>query len=129
VADSVASAKTALPPGEVTVRAIQFFTGEKWRPGAQSERIATFQGRPSIGCVVPVLTVLAFLFFIIPGVIMYFIVVRRAMQFQNLVVTASPVEGGTYVTVTYPGYARKLVTRFLSLLPPADEQSPAEANE
>jgi hypothetical protein len=125
MADLVSTGQTTLAPEEVIVRAVQFFTSEKWRPQTQSTRIATFAGRPRIGCVLPVLTAIAFLFFIIPGVLMYFLVVRRAMQFQNLVVTADPVQSATEVTltnvtVTHPQYARKLVTHFLSLLPPLE---------
>ncbi len=124
MAELVANAKSTLPPGDVIVRAVEFFTGEKWRPQTQSERIATFQGRPQIGCLLPILTVIAFFFFVIPGVIMYFFVLRRAMGFQNLVVTANPIEAGTDVVITYPNYARKQVSHFLSLLPPVDEQAP-----
>lgn len=129
MAELVANARTALPPGEVIVRAVQFFTSEKWRPQTQSERIATFQGRPRIGCVLPFLTFLGFVFFIVPGIIMYLLVIRRALQFQNLVVTANPLEAGTDVTVTYPSYARNLVGHFLRLLPPLQEQAPTEPGE
>ncbi len=36
---------TILPPEEVIVRAIQFFTSENWRIQTQSARTATFVGR------------------------------------------------------------------------------------
>jgi len=65
-----------------------------------------------------VLTVMAFMFFIVPGIIMYFFVIRRMMQFQNIVVTANPVTGGTEVTVTHPKAAGKLVKKFMAALPP-----------
>ena len=48
MADLVDEAQTTLAPQEVISRAVQFFTTEKWRATTQSDRIATFEGKPPI---------------------------------------------------------------------------------
>jgi hypothetical protein len=62
------------------------------------------------------LTVLGFLFCVIPGIIMYFTMIRKLHRFQNLVVTATPQGQGTDVVVTYPKHAKNLADRFLVAL-------------
>jgi hypothetical protein len=118
MADLLANAKTGLAGEEVIVRAIQFFTNERWRAQSQSSRVATFVGRPKVPWGLVFLTVLAFLCFVIPGIIMYFLVIRRVIRFQNIVVTTTATPEGTEVTVTYPNTAVKLVGRFMAALPP-----------
>jgi len=117
--DLLATCRTTLTGGEVIVRAVQFFTNERWRPMTQSERIATFMGRPPIPWGLIFLAFIGLFFLILPGLLIYFIVIRRVIRFQNLVVTTSVSNVGTDVTVTYPKYARKLVERFIELLPAA----------
>jgi len=117
--DLVASCQTTLPSGEVVARAVQFFTNERWRPMTQSDRIATFMGRPPIPWGSILLMIVGLFCFIIPGIIMWAVVVRRVIRFQNLVVTTSVLSAGTDVNITYPKYARKLVGRFVELLPTA----------
>lgn len=80
-------------------------------------------GRPPIPWGLIFLTIVAFFFFFVPGIIMYFMVIRRVIRFQNLVVTANPSKAGTDVTITYPEHAKKLVGRFLSLLPAAEAKT------
>jgi hypothetical protein len=63
------------------------------------------------------LTILGFIFCLIPGIIMYVMVIKKLHRFHNLVVTTSPLGGGTDVTVTYPGHAKGLARRFLDALP------------
>ena len=46
MADLIANTQTSLPPEEVMVRAVQFFTNENWRAQSQTNRIATFVGLP-----------------------------------------------------------------------------------
>jgi hypothetical protein len=59
---------------------------------------------------------------LVPGIIMYLLVLRKMYRFYNLVVTANPIEGGTEVSITHPDWASKLVTRFFDALPhPAEE--------
>ena len=115
--DLIEKARTTLTPEEVIVRAVQFFTNENWRPQSQSGRIATFQGKPPIPWGLLFLTFIGFLFFVIPGIIMYVMVVRRVYRFHNLVVTANPIDSGSEVVVSHPKYARKLVSRFANALP------------
>ena len=47
--------------------------------------------------------------------------------FQNLTVSASAIDFGANVTITYPGHARGLVTRYLDLLPALPE-APSEGD-
>ena len=118
MADLVATAKTSLGAEDVIVRAVQFFTNEKWRPQSSSGRIATFQGRPPfpIGSII---LMIVFVWTVIVPIIMYFMIVRKVIRFQNLVVTTNPSKSGADVTITYPNHAKKLVDRFVGLLPPA----------
>lgn len=44
MADLIATTSTTLQPEEVMVRAVQFFTNERWRAQSQTNRIATFVG-------------------------------------------------------------------------------------
>jgi hypothetical protein len=117
MADLVANAKTALPGEDVIVRAVQYFTNERWRTQSQSPRIATFVGRPKIPFGLLFLTLIGFFFFIVPGIIMYILVIRRVIRFQNIVVTVTPIAGGTEVVITYPKPAHKLANGFLGVLP------------
>ncbi len=117
MADLVANAQTSLGAEDVIVRAVQFFTNEKWRPQTQSGRIATFQGRPPVPVGLIFLTIVGFIFFIVPGIILYILLVRKVIRFQNLVVTANPIKSISEVTVTYPQHAKKLVDRFMGILP------------
>lgn len=118
MAESVANTKTSLQGEEVIVRAVQFFSNSKWRTQSQSARIATFAGRPRIPIGLLILTFIGFGFFIVPGIIMYFVVIRKMMQLQNIVVTVNPISGGSDVVVKYAKHAKKLVGGFLQSLPP-----------
>lgn len=113
----VVEARTILSCEDVIARAVQFFSNEKWVPTTQSSRIATFQARAPISCLLVGLTIIGFLCFIVPGIILYIFVIRRAMQFQNLIVSASPISTGANVNITYPDHAANLVKRFVELLP------------
>ena len=117
MADAVINAKTSLSSEEVIVRAVQFFSTEKWRATSQSGRVATFQGMPPIPWFMIMFTILGFMFCIIPGIIMYFMVIRKARRFQNLVVTANPISGGTEVSISHPGWSSALAKRYISALP------------
>ena len=117
MADSINVQKTTLPSEEVIVRAVQFFASEKFRVGSQSGRVATFDGRPPIPWGMIALTVLGFMFCIVPGIIMYVLVIRKMYRFQNLVVTVNPTEGGADVSISHPSWATGTVKRFLTSLP------------
>lgn len=117
MAELVANGKTTLKGDEVIIRAVQFFTTGKWRTQSQSDRIATFAGRPSIPVGLIILTIIGFIACIVPGVILYIMVIRRVIQLQNIVVTVSPITGGTEVVIKHSKAATKLVTEFLNSLP------------
>jgi hypothetical protein len=127
MADKLTNTKTSLPGEEVIVRAVQFFATEKFRCSGQSNRTATFDGRPPIPWFLLLLTILGFMCFLVPGIIMYILVIRKVRRFHNLVVTATPIPGGTEVTITHPGWAAKQVRRFIQSLPgmPAPSVSPS----
>lgn len=125
----VAQRATPLACEEVIVRAIQYFSTTNWRPTSQSARVATFQGKPPIPWFMLLLTILGFMACLIPGVIMYFMVIGKLYRFQNLVVTANPVSDGSQVIVQYPNYAATLASHFLEGLPlrrVGDQSTPAD---
>jgi len=117
MADSVLNKQTNLSGDEAITRAVQFFSTENWRAATQSARSATFQGRPPIPWFMLLFTFIGYLCCIIPGVIMYIMVIKKLRRFQNLVVTVTPMSKGTEVVVTYPSHAKKLAARFLDALP------------
>lgn len=117
MADNIATGRTSLSSEEVIVRAVPFFSTEKFKATSQAGRTATLEGRPPLPWGLLLLTVLGFLVFIVPGILLYVLVIRKRCRFSNLVVTASPMAGGTEVSISSPPWAAKLVTRFLSALP------------
>lgn len=117
MADSVSNVKTSLSAEEVITRAVQFFSTERWRATTQSGRSATFESKPPIPWFMILLTIVGFIFCIVPGIITYIMVVRKMYRFVNLVVTANPIPGGTEVSVTHPRRATRIVNRFLGALP------------
>ncbi len=123
MADLVYSFKTTLSPEDVVVRAVQFFSGTKWRPSGQSSRTATFQGMPPIPWVHITLMVIAFMACIVPGIIYYIYIVQKARKFQNLVVTASPLTNGSEVVINYPSFAANVVTKFTESMPLIEEST------
>ncbi len=120
MADQVTNVRTTLSAEEVVVRAVQFFSTGKWRPTGQSGRTATFQGMPPIPWGLLILTIIGFALCVVPGVILYIMFIKKARQFQNLVVTANPVPGGTEVVITSPPWASALVSKFVEDLPPME---------
>ncbi len=99
------------------VRAVQFFTNESWRAQSQTNRIATFVGVPKIPWIHIALAVALTFCFVIPGLIYYFVVIKKARALQNIVVTTTPKGTGCDVVVTYPPHAQKLADAFLVALP------------
>lgn len=123
MADSIVNVKTPLSSEEVIVRAVQFFATEKFRVSSQSGRAATFDGRPPIPWLMLLFTVLGFMFCLVPGIIMYVMVVRKMLRFQNLVVTANPIPGGTEISVRHPSWAYGTVKQFTKALPPLSTET------
>jgi hypothetical protein len=62
----VANKKTSLSAEDVIVRAVQFFSPEKWRATSQSGRAATFQGKPRIPWFMVLLTIIGFAMCVVP---------------------------------------------------------------
>jgi hypothetical protein len=118
MAEQITNARTTLGAEDVVVRAVQFFTTESWRMRTQSTRIVTFAGKGKIPCGLLILTIIAFFFFVIPGLLLYILVIRKTYSYQNLVVTTTPVAGGSEVVITHPASAQAMVQRFIAALPP-----------
>lgn len=116
----VTSVRTSLSAEDVILRAVQFFATESWRPTTQSARSATFEGKPRIPCLLLILTVFAFALLIVPGIILWILVIRKVYRFQNIVVTANPLPHGSEVILQYPPAAKKLVVGFVKALPPME---------
>ncbi len=118
MADKVSNFKTSLSGEETITRSVQFFSTAKFRTSSQSPRAATFDGMPPVPWFMLFCMILGLVFCIVPGIILWFMVIRKMRRFQNLVVTANPIDGGTEVSVSYPAWAGNHVTKFLKALPP-----------
>lgn len=132
MSEQVSRKKTSLPPDEVTTRAVEFFSGTKWRTTSQAARAVSFQGRAPIPWLWIVLTVIGLFCCFIPGIVLYFVLIRKAGNLQTMVVSTTPFEGGCDVMVKHPDHANKEVAAFLTLLPgetvaEAETQAEAEA--
>ena len=121
MANFITNRKTSLSAEEITARAVQFFSTEKWKTTSQSSRTVTFEGKPPIPWFMLLLTIIGFACCLIPGIIMYIMVIRKMYRFVNLVVTANPIQKGTEISVSHPKTAEKLVNRFLVALPSLNE--------
>ncbi len=117
MAELTASCRTSLAGEDVIVRAVQFFTNDRWRVQSQSARVATLIGRPKIPVGLILLTIVGFFFFIVPGFLLYILVIRRAIRLQNIVVTVTPVPNGSDVIITHPKTVSKLANAFIDSLP------------
>jgi hypothetical protein len=117
MADSVITKQTSLSGEDVITRSIQFFSTENWRTTSQSPRAATFEGRPPIPWFMMLMTIVGYLCCVVPGIIMWFMVIKKLRRFQNIVVAVTPMNKGTEVTLTHPDHAKKLAGRFLAALP------------
>lgn len=117
MADLVETKTTSLGAEEVLVRAVQFFTNENWRAQSQTNRIATFVGVPKVPWLHLLIAILLTLCLIVPGLIYYILVIKKARQLQNIVVTTTPKDTGCEVVVSYPPHAEKLVQSFFAALP------------
>jgi hypothetical protein len=120
VADLVTSTKTSHGYEDVIVGALQFFGAENWRETEMTARRVAFRGRPEIPWYLLLLMTLGFLAFVVPGVALYMLHIRKTYWFTSIVVSATPVKGGTEVVIYYGSpAAAPLAQRFVSALPPA----------
>jgi len=118
MADLVLSGNTSLSTEEVITRAVQFFSTGKWKVTSQSQRSATFEGKPPIPWFMLLLMIVGLITCVVPGIVLYVMIIRKMYRFVNLVVTANPIPAGTDVTISHPAHAKDLVQRFLTALPP-----------
>lgn len=116
----ISNSRTACCYEDVIVGAMRFFTAEKWRYTTQTARMVTFRGKPRMPWYLSLLMLAGFLAFVVPGFVLYVLHVRKSYQLTNIVVTTTPVRGGTEVTVQYPPLAEGLARRFVSQLPPLE---------
>lgn len=129
MADRVATGRTTLTTEEVIVRAIQYFSTEKFRATSQSARAVTFEGKPPIPWGMLLLIIVGYICCVVPGLIMQFMLIRKMYRFYSLIVAANPIEGGSEVSVTYPDFAGSLVPQFLSVLDPLVSLPPAPESD
>ena len=114
-----ASKKTSHGYEDVIVGAMKYFAAEDWRYTDQSARKVVFRGRPRIPWDMLALMTAGFLALVVPGVALYFLHIRKTYRFSDIVVTATPVRGGTEVVVRYPAPASALAQGFVEGLPSA----------
>jgi hypothetical protein len=119
MASRVVSRKTAQGYEDVIVGAQRFFATEGWRTTGQSARTTTFLGKPQIPGRVLALTAAGFLAFVVPGVVLYRRGILKRYGFSNIVVSTTPIKGGTQVVVEYPPSAEAIAKRFMETLPAA----------
>lgn len=117
MANKVQTVQTTLKSEEAIVRAVQFFPGEKWRVQSHVGNAATFEGKPGVPWFLMLLTIVGLFFFILPGIILYVLLVRKVNKFVNLIVTANDCEAGSELTFNYPKQASKVVGKFVKALP------------
>jgi hypothetical protein len=123
--DLTLNISTSLQPEDVLVRAVQFFTTERWRAQSQTNRVATFVGLSKIPVGKILIMLFLLCFFVLPGLMYYMIVLRSLRRLQNIVVTTSPQAGGCLVVVAYPKHAQKMVDNFVASLPAASSAAGA----
>ena len=73
------------------------------------------------------LTVAGFVACLVPGIICYVLLIQKARRFQNLVVTANPISGGSEVVINYPGFAGDAVSQFVQSLPQLEATDAVDA--
>jgi hypothetical protein len=117
MADSILTKQTKLSGEEVVTRAIQFFSTASWRTTSQSQRNATFEGRPPVPWFLILLMIVGYACCVVPGIIIQIMAIRKIRRFQNVVVATTPNPQGTEVAVTFPSHAKGLAQRFLAALP------------
>ena len=72
------------------------------------------------------LTVVGFAFCVVPGIVMYVLVVKKMYRFYSLVVSATSGEdGATAIFISYPDFAEHLVETFLRAVPQVRSDTPA----
>jgi hypothetical protein len=117
--DLVRNLSTTLSPDEVMVRAVQFFTTERWRAQSQTNRIATFVGMPKVPLIKIIFLVVLTFFLVVPGLLYYLVVISKLRRMHNIVVTTTPDGSGCSVVITYPKHAQRMVDSFTAALPGA----------
>ncbi len=119
MAELSANTTTSSSYEDVIVGAMQFFGAEDWRATDQTARTVVLRGRPHIPWYMLLLMTLGFLAFVVPGVALYLLHIRKTYWFTSVVVTATPIKGGTEVVLQYGSPATApLASRFVGKLPP-----------
>jgi hypothetical protein len=113
------TAKTRHSYEDVIVGAMEFFGAEDWRATDMTARTVVLRGRPRIPWYLLLLLTLGFLAFVVPGVALYLLHIRKTYWFTSIIVTAAPITGGTDVVIQYGSPAlATLASRFVGGLPP-----------
>ncbi len=121
MAELAASTTTSSSYEDVIVGAMQFFGAEDWRATDQTARTVVLRGRPRIPWYLLLLMTLGFLAFVVPGVALYMLHIRKTYWFTSIIVMATPIPGGTDVVIQHGSpAAAALATRFVENLPPIE---------
>jgi len=131
MAQKVTNVKTVLSAEDVIVRAVQFFTNERWRTQTQSSRAVTFRAN------MPVPKIITGFFLLIGGITLSFTIIglivgipliiagfsilffagRQMRGSRDLVVTATPSGNGSEIVITHSQQAVRSVDQFIKSLP------------
>lgn len=126
MADRTKQVRSPNSAAEILERAVLYFSTEKFRVTSQASRTVTFEGRPPFPWGMLLLTVLGFAFCLVPGIVMYVLVVKKMYRFYSLVVSATSGEDGTTaIFISYPDFAEPLVEAFLRAVPQVRSDTPA----
>lgn len=112
--DLQVSKVTAMKPADVMVRAVRFFTAQRWRVKSQNGTIATFTGAARLDWPHRLRVILLTLCLIVPGILYYFLGVRRSRREQTVCVELMPAGERCKVMVTYPAEDSELIVEFLA---------------
>ena len=112
---------TTLDAEEVIVRAVQFFSTEKWKVTSQSKRSVTLEGKVPVPWFMLLLMIIGFMVCILPGIVLYILVYKKMNRFFHIIVSVTPASEGTEVCVQHPKEANKLALEFIEALPSKNE--------
>jgi hypothetical protein len=112
--DLQVSKVTALKPAEVMIRTVRFFTAQHWRVKSQNGTIATFTGLSRLDWSQRVMVIVLTLCLVVPGILYYFLGIRRGRREQTVCVDLMPEGERCKVMVTYPAEDSELIVEFLA---------------
>ena len=117
MADLTSACRTPLSGGEVLNRAVAFFSSYGWRVRQSSIDSHFLLLRKGIGWKLQMLLVLGFMCVVIPGMVLYWWLVKRSAPIRQIRFAVTVVDRGSELVVTFPRKWRRLVDLFMDSLP------------